>query len=99
MMEWLCEGVESACRDYDIELVGVDSTASLQILSLSVTAIGKADIDHLTYRRGARHEDLICVTGDLGGAIAGLRILMREKKECRVVREANFSPILQTMNM
>lgn len=94
MMEQLFEGVESACRDYDIELVGGDTTASHQILSLSVTAIGKAHIDHLTYRRGARHEDLICVTGDLGGAIAGLRILMREKKEWQSSQGSQFQPDL-----
>src|SRR5690625_7907591 len=90
MMDQLIEVVESACRNYDIELVGGDTTASHQILSLSVTAIGKADIDHLTYRRGARHEDLICVTGDLGGAITGLRILMREKKEWQCVKGSKF---------
>src|SRR5690625_6407383 len=51
-------------------------------------------MDYMTYRRGARHEDLICVTGDLGGAIAGLRILMGEKKEWQSSQGSQFQPDL-----
>lgn len=95
MIEQIFEGAESACRDYDIELVGGDTTASHQILSVSVTAIGKARIENITYRNGSRHGDLICVTGDLGGAIAGLRILMREKKEWQNNQGTQFQPDLE----
>ena len=81
MIEKLYEGINKACQDYNIQLAGGDSTASHQILVLSVTALGSCNEDNIIYRSGAKHGDVICVTGDLGSAIAGLRILMREKKE------------------
>lgn len=94
MMEQFFEGAESACQDYQIELAGGDTTASHQILALSITAMGKVNQKEITYRNKARHGDLICVTGDLGGAIAGLRILMREKKEWQRNEGALFQPDL-----
>lgn len=95
MMDQLFEGIEFACKDYQIELVGGDTTASHQILAVSVTSIGSAKQTDIAYRGRARHGDLICVTGDLGGAIAGLRILMREKKEWQTNPDSQFQPDLE----
>lgn len=81
MIEQLYQGIDKACQDYHIQLTGGDSTASHQILAISVTALGTGSEKDVIYRSGANHDDVICVTGDLGSAIAGLRILMREKKE------------------
>lgn len=81
MIEQLYMGLDKACSDYGIQLTGGDSTASHQLLAISVTALGTSKKDEIIYRDGAHHGDVICVTGDLGSAVAGLRILMREKKE------------------
>ena len=81
MIEQFFNGVETACKDHQIELAGGDTTASHQLLAVSMTATGSADEKDLVQRKGALNEELICVTGDLGSALAGLRILMREKKE------------------
>ncbi len=79
-LEELYEGIKLACKNYQVDLVGGDTTSSLSGLIISVTAIGEASEDELVYRSGAKVGDLICVTGDLGGAYLGLQILEREKR-------------------
>lgn len=74
------EGVRAACENYGVDLVGGDTTASASGLIISVTALGTAPREKLTYRKGANVNDIICVTGDLGGAYMGLQILEREKQ-------------------
>lgn len=95
MVEQIYSGIDAACRDYDIELAGGDSTASHQALVISVTATGVAKKEDLIYRKGAKPGELVCVTGDLGAAIAGLRILMREKKEWENNPQNQFQPDLE----
>jgi thiamine-monophosphate kinase len=80
MLKEVYRGIGAAGKDYEFQIVGGDLTASHQTLSASISCYGKVEKDHITYRKGAKVGDAICVTGDLGGAIAGLRILMREKK-------------------
>ncbi|WP_321319943.1 thiamine-phosphate kinase [Labilibaculum sp.] len=79
-IEELYEGINLACENYNVDLVGGDTTSSLTGLCISVTAIGEADADQLTYRSGAKENDLICVSGNLGAAFAGLQLLEREKR-------------------
>jgi len=76
----LYEGVNAACKNYKVDLVGGDTSTSPAGLYISVTAIGKVKKDHITYRSGAVDKDVICVTGDLGGAYMGLQVLEREKQ-------------------
>jgi thiamine-monophosphate kinase len=80
MLKEIYRGIGAAGKDNEFQIVGGDLTASHQILSASVSCYGSVQRDKVTYRKGARVGDAICVTGDLGGAIAGLRILMREKQ-------------------
>lgn len=80
MLKEIYRGIHTASKDYNVQVVGGDLAASHQILSISITCTGSGNENSLTYRKGARTGDAICLTGDLGGAIAGLRILMREKK-------------------
>ncbi|MGF1669722.1 MAG: thiamine-phosphate kinase [Balneolaceae bacterium] len=94
MIEQLYSGINTACYDYDIQVTGGDLTASVQVLTLSATATGYSFEKDLTYRNGAKSGDLICVTGDLGGALAGLRILLREKKLWQENQEQYFQPDL-----
>ncbi|MDZ7681722.1 MAG: thiamine-phosphate kinase [Fodinibius sp.] len=80
MLKEIYRGIGAAGKDNDFQIVGGDLTASHQILSASISCYGQVDRERVTYRKGAHVDDAICVTGDLGGAIAGLRVLMREKK-------------------
>lgn len=72
-------GIRMACDVYDVDLVGGDTTSSYSGLMLSITAIGESEEDEIVYRNGANVNDLIVVSGDLGGAYMGLQLLEREK--------------------
>ena len=74
------EGVYAACEKYGVDLVGGDTTTSLRGFVISVTAIGEVAPDAYVKRSGAKSGDLICVSGELGGAFLGLTLLEREKK-------------------
>lgn len=74
------EGVKAACEAYNVDLIGGDTTASTSGLVISVTAIGRAEKGKVAYRNGAKVNDIICVTGDLGSAYMGLQVLEREKQ-------------------
>jgi len=78
-IEELYSGIYLACEKYNIDLVGGDTTSSKQGLVISVTAVGYADEQDVVYRNTANEGDLICVSGDLGGAYTGLQLLEREK--------------------
>lgn len=78
-VEELYEGIYLACEKYNVDLVGGDTSSSKQGLVISVTALGYADEKDIVYRNGAEEGDLICVSGDLGGAYTGLQLLEREK--------------------
>lgn len=79
-LEELYEGINAACKNYNVDLVGGDTTSSYAGLMISVTAIGKAKKEEVAYRSGAKEYDLLVVTGDLGGAYMGLQVLEREKE-------------------
>lgn len=83
-IEELYEGINMACEKYGVDLIGGDTTSSLTGLTISITAIGIVNSDDAVYREGARKNDLICVTGDLGGAYMGLHLLERENEVFKV---------------
>jgi thiamine-monophosphate kinase len=78
-IEELYQGMLIACKRYGIDLVGGDTSNSKQGLVISITVIGKTSAKKVVKRSGAKANDLICVTGDLGAAYMGLQILEREK--------------------
>lgn len=78
--EELYDGIRAACKNYNVDLVGGDTTSSKQGLILSITAIGEADKEKVVYRNGAKEGDLLCVSGDLGAAYMGYQLLEREKR-------------------
>ena len=78
-LEELYTGIRLACEHYKVDLVGGDTTSSTRGLIISVTAIGEAEASDLVYRNGAQPNDLVVLTGDIGGAYMGLQILEREK--------------------
>lgn len=74
------EGIYAACEKFNVDLAGGDTCSSLKGFVISVTAIGEVATDEFVTRSGAKKNDLICVSGDLGGAYLGLQLLEREKK-------------------
>ncbi len=83
-LEELYAGIALACEHYQVDLIGGDTTSSERGLYISVTAIGAAEQDAIVYRSGAKPNDLLVVTGDLGGAFMGLNVLQREKEVFKV---------------
>lgn len=79
-MKELYDGIYTACRMYNVDLVGGDTTSSPRGMVISVTALGQARPEEVVYRNGARPGDILCVTGDFGAAYLGLQILEREKQ-------------------
>jgi thiamine-monophosphate kinase len=78
-VEELYAGILLACNKYNVDLVGGDTSTSLTGLVISITAIGVAKKEEIVYRDGAKESNLLCVSGDLGGAYMGLQVLEREK--------------------
>jgi thiamine-monophosphate kinase len=76
----LYQGIQSACVNYGVDLVGGDTTSSTSGLVISVTAVGRVLKERVAYRSGAKPNDILCVTGDLGAAYLGLQVLEREKE-------------------
>ena len=79
-LEEIYAGIRLACEEYEVDLIGGDTTSSFSGLMLSITAIGEVDEQDIVFRNGAKVNDLIVVSGDLGGAYMGLQLLEREKE-------------------
>ena len=93
-LDELYAGIRLCCERYDVQLVGGETATSRAGMVITVTALGEAEEGKVAYRHGARHNDLICCSGDLGSAYAGLLVLEREK----VTFQANpdFKPDLDS---
>jgi thiamine-monophosphate kinase len=83
-VEELYAGIKTAAKIYNIDVVGGDTTSSTRGLIISITAIGYAEKEDLVYRSGAKENDLLVVSGDLGAAYLGLQVLEREKQVFQV---------------
>lgn len=83
-LEELYSGIEIAAKIYNIDVIGGDTTSSNKGLIISITAIGHANDDKIVYRNGAQPNDLVVVSGDIGGAYMGLQILERENEVFKV---------------
>ncbi len=92
-LEELYAGIHLACNTYKVDLIGGDTTSSTKGLLISITAIGEAKADDIVYRNGAKPNDLLVVTGDLGAAYLGLQVLEREKQVFQV--NPNSQPDLE----
>lgn len=88
-LEELYSGIALAAKTYNVDLVGGDTTSSTKGMLISVTAIGTANEEDLVYRNGAKPNDLLVVTGDLGAAYMGLQVLEREKEVFKVNPNSN----------
>jgi thiamine-monophosphate kinase len=88
-VEALYRGLKQACAHYGLHLIGGDTTAA-QALTLSITVIGEADEGDVAYRHGAQPGDIVCVTGDVGAAFAGLKLLLQSRDA--LSRNPDFVP-------
>ncbi len=79
-LDKIYEGIRHACEVYEVDLIGGDTTSSYSGLIISITAIGTADEQEIIERSGAKENDLLVVSGDLGAAYMGLQVLEREKQ-------------------
>ena len=92
----LYDGILLACKKYKIDVVGGDITSCLSGLTISITAIGQAKANDIVKRSGAMENDLVIVSGDLGGAYMGLNVLQREKEVWK--NNPNMQPELDNFN-
>ena len=76
----LYDGIKAACTNYKIDLVGGDTSSSTSGLIISISVVGRVPKNKVAYRNGAKENDILCVTGDLGAAFMGLQVLEREKQ-------------------
>ena len=74
------DGIKIACDEYSVDLVGGDTTSSITGMVISCTAIGTVLKKNISLRTGAKENDVLCVSGDLGRSFLGLKILQREKR-------------------
>lgn len=92
-LQELYEGIQLACSIYKVDLVGGDTTSSTRGLIISITALGEAPLEDIVYRNGAKENDLLVVSGDLGSAYMGLQVLEREKAVFQI--NPNAQPDIQ----
>ncbi len=92
-LEELFAGINLAAKAYKVDVIGGDTTSSQKGLILSITSIGEASTEELVYRNGAKVNDLLVVSGDLGAAYMGLQVLEREKQVFQV--NPNSQPDLE----
>ncbi len=83
-IEELYAGIGQAAKTFKVDLIGGDTTSSQTGMLISITAIGEAEEQDIVYRSGAKANDLLVVSGDLGGAYMGLQVLEREKEVFKV---------------
>lgn len=96
MIEELYKGIGMACSDYQCQLAGGDLTGSHNPLVISVTVYGQVKKDRIIYNNGARLDEAVCVTGDLGSALAGLKVLLREKRHWQESDDPVMQPDLSS---
>ncbi len=95
-LEELYSGIATAAEFYNVDVVGGDTTSAIKGLTISITAFGQAEKEDITYRSGAKPNDLLVVSGDLGGAFLGLKVLQRENEVFKV--NPNAQPDLEKYN-
>jgi len=93
MMDGLYDGMAEACKAYGMELVGGD-TSTAHALYLSITVIGEVDEKDVVFRRGANVGDYLCLSGDVGGAYAGLKVLLDQREQLENMGES-YEPDLE----
>lgn len=92
-IEEIYSGIYFACEKYKLCLAGGDTNTSVKGLTISVTAVGKVRNEKIVLRKNCKEGELLCVTGDLGGAYMGYHLLEREKRI--FIENPEFKPDLE----
>ena len=92
-IEALYEGMKAAAKAFQVDIVGGDTTTSKSGLIISISVFGKVEKEKVAYRKGAKVGDILCATGDLGGAFMGLQVMEREKQA--FMANPNLQPQLE----
>lgn len=66
----LYKGLSKAAKRFGVGIVGGETSRS-RCAAISVAMVGQVEADHLVTRSGGRPEDILCVTGTLGGSLVG----------------------------
>lgn len=83
----LYRGIKKALKDYNLELIGGNTTATHGSLTLTSTVLGEAEKSQIAFRNGAKEGDIVFVTDTLGSSYLGLTILLKKNK-----KNLNFYP-------
>lgn len=94
-VEAIYAGLKLGCEEYDVQLIAGNTSASMTGLLLSMTALGRVSTEIIAHRKGAQNTDLLCISGNLGAAYMGLKLLEREK---RAVGDSGIAPKLEGFN-
>ena len=84
-IEGFLDGVGRACRDFEVSLLGGDSSSSDRIFA-DVSIIGRVRSGQSVRRSGAKPGDAIYVTGTLGSSALGLERLKAGKVDDPAIR-------------
>lgn len=88
------DGMKSMAREFDVNLLGGDTTSSPERLVINVALVGEAAEKEVLYRSGAQVGDVIFLTGEVGSSAAGLDILLtgRNYSGWEDIIDAHYDP-------
>ena len=90
----MVRGSNACCKRSETTLLGGD-TDEHDELTLVGTAMGSVRKDKMLTRRGAAPGDVVCITGELGLAAAGVRMLLEDKRVERSQRERALNKLFE----
>ncbi len=90
-------GMKDMCSQYSVSIAGGDTSGSTGGMTVNITVIGEAAVNHILYRSGADVGDDIYVMGNLGDSCAGLKLIKREatapKAIALILKTAHNRPV------
>jgi thiamine-monophosphate kinase len=93
-LDGFLDGMASAARRFGLTLAGGDTTKNPSVM-VNLTAIGETEPGRAILRSGARPGDLICVSGRLGEAELGWRLVqqgLHKTKKYQTLLTKHFHP-------
>jgi len=95
-LEDLYKGMKTLAAEFDVNLLGGDTTRSKADLIINISVVGSAFEKEILYRNTARRGDIICSTGFLGDSRAGLHLIINDIKadsnELKALLDAHLLP-------
>ena len=95
-LEDLYNGIKRLAAEFDVNLLGGDTTRSKADLIINISVVGYAFEKEILYRNTAQHGDIICTTGFLGDSRAGFHLIINDIKadsnELKALLDAHVIP-------